>query len=112
MFKVTTLGLMAALFGIANAVLVTASTGCFPSFSSSTTYFAGSKVSASRQVSTTTSCSGTTNGCVNGQRSSTETKKENYECTNAIWCSQAGYEPTNEQYGGQAWTRKTECDVS
>ena len=87
--------------------------GCYPAFSSSKTYSAGEKISATRQVTTTTSCSPTgSSGCPsNGQKTTTTTVKENYECTNAVRCSQAGYEPTS-QHGGQAWSREAECDVS
>ena len=110
MFKVTSVALAATLFGLGADA---ADPGCYPAFSSSKTYFEGEKISATRQVTPTTSCSPAgSGGCPsNGQKTTTETKKENYECSNAVRCSQAGYEPTS-QHGGQAWSREAECDVS
>ena len=111
MFKVTSAALAATLFGL--GADASSHPGCYDAFSSSKTYFAGEKVSATRQVTTTTSCSPAgSGGCPSsGQQTTTTTVKENYECREVIRCSQEGYEPVNN-HGTSAWDREEQCDVS
>ncbi len=107
MIKIQSLALTAALFGYANAA------GCYPQWVAGGNYGAGMWVSDTETTEKFESCTSGT-GCVNGQKKVTTTKKYNFQCKSgaaAGWCSQSGYKPTG-QYGGSAWDKSSECDVS
>lgn len=108
MINIQSLALTAALFGYTNAI------GCYPQWVSGGNYVAGVWVSDTESTETTTSCTTGTTGCVNGSKTVTTTKKYNFQCKSGAasgWCSQSGYQPTGI-YGGSAWDKSAECDVS
>lgn len=118
MFKVLSIALVATLWGYTSAA------GCYPAYSSGSTYAVGASVSVSSTTSTTTpvvytpcttpgvgTC--TVNGfVVTGGVTTTTTASYNYVCFSEYWCSNAGFAP-GSTYSEYAWTKdSTACTVS
>ncbi len=115
MIKVKSIVLTAALYGHAAAA------GCFPAYSSGTTYAAGDAVSASTttETSNTAACSPPGEGTCPASgfitTMTTTTTTHNYVCVSgpsSQFCSQSGFEPTGI-HSSSAWTKESaECSVS
>jgi len=114
MFKVKSLALTAALFG-----LTSAQTGCYPAYNSGT-YGVDDYVSATRTVIQNQGqfqqCVPNVNGCpASGQQSieTTTVTTYNFKCLVAAWCSQPAYDPVGAYFNSNgAWENLGVCSVS
>ena len=108
MFKVQSLALTAALFGIHSAD----ATACYPAYRSGADYTVDDWVSFSYTEDVVSSCTDGTAGCVNGQKTTATKFTFNYKCISQYWCPQAGYAP-NSLYESRAWSKEgAECTGS
>ncbi len=114
MFKVQSLALTAALFG-----LTSAQTGCYPAYNSGS-YGVDDYVSATRTVVENEGqfeqCTPNVSGCpASGQRSieTTTVTTYNFKCLVAAWCSQPAYDPVGVYFNSNgAWENLGVCSVS
>jgi hypothetical protein len=106
-FRLQSIALTAALVGFNSADAA----GCYPTYSSGAKYAINDWVSATKTTTNTVTerCDVGSSGCgSNGFKvtTTTATSTNNYQCTNAAWCSQAAYDPAG-QYSGQTWTKQS-----
>eukprot|EP00571_Detonula_confervacea_P006562 CAMPEP_0172330918 /NCGR_PEP_ID=MMETSP1058-20130122/61653_1 /TAXON_ID=83371 /ORGANISM="Detonula confervacea, Strain CCMP 353" /LENGTH=658 /DNA_ID=CAMNT_0013048155 /DNA_START=126 /DNA_END=2102 /DNA_ORIENTATION=- len=108
MFKVQSIALTAALYGLLRAQTAFAA-GCSPSYASNSNYEDGDWVSATTTTTTDivygASCTTGSTNCVNGYVTTggvTTTATHNFQCVVPAFCSQAGFAPGIE-YGKTAW---------
>lgn len=121
MFKVRSIALAAALFGLhsAHAAATAAAIGCYATYSPGGSYTKDSYASATFMEVTeiiTMPCTVGTSGCgSNGFKTEggkTVSKKYNVECISDVWCNSRGYGPGNSQYWVHVWKQLSECSVS
>ena len=114
MFKVQSLALTTALFGLTHA-----QTGCYPAYNSGT-YAKDDYVSATRTVIENEGqyeqCDPADADCpASGQRSieTTTVTTYNFKCLVAAWCSNPAYDPVGTYFNSNgAWENLGECSVS
>ena len=106
MFKVRSIALAAALFGLHSARTSDAAGPCYPAYSSGGSYARDDKVSAAVTDETPTASGSKPVG------GNTVTKKYNFICIEPDFCSRDGHGPTDVP-GGSTWSKEdSECSVS